>query len=91
MDPLTACQTVYGSNPFPEAVQVGDYLKNHASPGARIAVLGSEPEIYFYHRHSATGYIYTYSLMEPQSLCLGDAAGDDRRDRGRPARVCAYS
>ena len=29
--------------------------------------LGSEPEIYFYsHRHSATGYIYTYGLMEPQ-------------------------
>jgi hypothetical protein len=25
------------------------------------AILGSEPETYFYaHRHSATGYIYTY-------------------------------
>jgi len=32
-----------------------------------VAVLGSEPEIYFYaKRHSATGYIYTYPLMEPQ-------------------------
>src|ERR1035437_2228674 len=61
-DPLTACQTVYGANPFPEALQVGEYLKSHASPGARIAVLGSEPEIYFYaNRHSATGYIYTRS------------------------------
>jgi len=31
----------------------------------RIAVLGSEPEIYFYsHRRSATGYIYMYPLME---------------------------
>ena len=70
-DPLTACQTVYGSNPFPEAVRVGDYLKSHSVPGARIAVLGSEPEIYFYaRRHSATGYIYTYSLMEPQSHAL---------------------
>jgi hypothetical protein len=70
-DPLTACQTVYSGNPFPEAVQVGEYLKSHASPGARIAVLGSEPEIYFYaRRHSATGYIYTYSLMEPQSHAL---------------------
>src|SRR6185295_6955090 len=28
---------------------------------------GSEPEIYFYAgRKSATGYIYTYALMEPQ-------------------------
>ena len=71
MDPLTACRTVYGTNPFPEAVQVGDYLKSHAPSGARIAVLGSEPEIYFYaNRHSATGYIYTYSLMEPQSHAL---------------------
>jgi len=32
-----------------------------------VAVLGSEPEIYFYaQRHSATGYIYTYALMERQ-------------------------
>jgi len=29
--------------------------------------LGSEPQIYFYsQRHSTTGYIYTYGLMEPQ-------------------------
>ena len=52
-------------------MKVGDYLKHQAPPGARIAVLGSEPEIYFYaNRHSATGYIYTYSLMEPQSYAL---------------------
>jgi hypothetical protein len=70
-DPLTACQTVYGANPFPEALQVGEYLKSHSGPGARIAVIGSEPEIYFYaHRHSATGYIYTYGLMEPQRFAL---------------------
>ena len=32
-----------------------------------MAILGSEPEISFYaHRYSATGYIYTYGLMEPQ-------------------------
>jgi hypothetical protein len=30
-------------------------------------VLGSEPQIYFYsNRHSATGHIYTYGLMEAQ-------------------------
>ncbi len=71
MDPVAACRAVYHTNPFPEAVEVGAYLKSHASPGARIAVLGSEPEIYFYaDRHSATGYIYTYSLMEPQPYAL---------------------
>jgi hypothetical protein len=32
-----------------------------------MAVLGSEPELYFLsHRHSVTGYIYTYGMMEPQ-------------------------
>ena len=30
-------------------------------------MLGSEPQIYFYsQRRSATGYLYTYPLMEPQ-------------------------
>ena len=71
MDPLTASRAIYGSNPFPEAVEVGDYLKSHATNGARIAVLGSEPEIYFYSGlRSATGYIYTYGLMEPQPYAL---------------------
>jgi hypothetical protein len=64
---LTACRAVYGNNPFPEAQVISEYLNQHSSPNARIAVIGSEPEIYFYsRRHSATGYIYTYPLVEPQ-------------------------
>jgi hypothetical protein len=71
LDPLAACREIYGSNPFPEALTIADYLKAHTSPTARIAVLGSEPEIYFYsQRHSATGYIYTYGLMEEQKYAL---------------------
>jgi 4-amino-4-deoxy-L-arabinose transferase-like glycosyltransferase len=55
-----------GTNPFVEAVEIGRYLREHTSPDDRIAVVGSEPEIYFYaNRKSATGYIYTYPLMEP--------------------------
>ena len=66
-DSATACRRIYASNPFLEAQEVGEYLKTNASENARIAVFGSEPEIYFYsHRHSATGYIYTYGLMEDQ-------------------------
>ena len=62
-----AARTIYGANPFSEAVRVAEYLREHTNPTDTIAVLGSEPEIYFYaHRHSATGYIYTYCLMEPQ-------------------------
>jgi len=71
MDPLTACRTVYGENPFPEAVEVANYIKSHSLSTDRIAVLGSEPEIYFYsQRHSATGHIYMYGLMEPQKYAL---------------------
>ena len=58
---------VNGTNPFPESVKIGEYLRAESTPSDTIAVLGSEPQIYFYaQRPSATGYIYTYSLMEPQ-------------------------
>lgn len=53
------------SNPFYESLVVSKYIKNHSSETDTIAVLGSEPQIYFYsNRKSATGYIYMYGLME---------------------------
>ena len=62
-----ACRDVYGPNPFPEALEIAAYIQAHSSPQDRIAVMGSEPEIYFYaYRRSATGYIYTYALVENQ-------------------------
>ena len=58
-------RSIYGDNPFPEARQIAAYIQRHTSPEDTIAVIGSEPEIYFYaHRRSATGHIYTYALME---------------------------
>jgi hypothetical protein len=71
MNSLAACRNMYGSNPFPEAQTVSEYLKRETAEDARIAVIGSEPEIYFYsRRHSATGYIYVYPLVEPQKYAL---------------------
>jgi hypothetical protein len=67
VSPIEACGMIYPENPFLESVRIGDYVREHTRPDDTIAVLGSEPEIYFYsQRHSATGYIYTYGLMEPQ-------------------------
>ena len=67
MDPVAVGQARYATNPFPEAVVISQYLNAHVRAGEPIAVLGSEPEIYFYSkRHSATGFIYMYGLMEPQ-------------------------
>jgi len=67
LSPDAVCRVIYGGNPFPEAVEIGKYIKEHSEADAKVAVLGSEPEIYFYaQRKSATGYIYTYPLMEEQ-------------------------
>jgi hypothetical protein len=57
----------YAGNPFVEALELADYLKAHTQPDETIAVIGSEPQIYFYaDRRSATGHIYTYALVEEQ-------------------------
>ncbi len=71
VDPMLASRLVYGLNPFPESLKIADYIKKHSKGGDRIAVIGSEPQIYFYSdRHSATGYIYTYALMEEHDFAL---------------------
>lgn len=67
LSPDNVSRAIYGTNPFPEAVEIARYLRDHTTDGDRIAVFGSEPEIYFYaDRLSATGYIYMYGLMEDQ-------------------------
>jgi len=67
LTPEQASHTVYRGNPFPEAETVAAFIRTNSASHSCLAVLGSEPEIYFLScRHSATGYIYTYPLMEPQ-------------------------
>jgi hypothetical protein len=69
MSPWDLCRTLYGANPFPEAFDVARLVKSQTPKGAPLAIVGSEPEIFFYaDRPSATGYIYTYELMEPQKF-----------------------
>ena len=66
--PVEISHTIYAGNLFPETIKVAEYVRDHTDSSDKIAVFGSEPQIYFYsHRHSATGYIYTYPLMEPQT------------------------
>ncbi|MFQ5441155.1 MAG: ArnT family glycosyltransferase [Thermodesulfobacteriota bacterium] len=66
-DPVQISRTIYGPNPFPESIAVAEYIKANSNPDDYIAVLGSEPQIYFYSgRPSATGYIYMYPLTEDQ-------------------------
>jgi len=65
--PADASRMIYPESPFAESIKIAEYLREQTSPSDTIAVLGSEPQIYFYSdRHSATGYIYGYGLMEAQ-------------------------
>jgi hypothetical protein len=60
-------ETIYRDYPFVQSLAAASYIRQHSPADARIAVIGSEPEIYFYsQRHSASGYIYIYALNEPQ-------------------------
>ena len=67
MNDNEVAEVIYQRSPFIQSTAAAAYIRQHSSVDARIAVLGSEPEIYFYsQRHSATGYIYIYALNEPQ-------------------------
>jgi len=69
--PRKAVEEIYGSTVFGDARDAAEFIKANTTPTARIAVIGSEPEIYFYsRRRSATGHIYTYALMERQPHAL---------------------
>jgi hypothetical protein len=66
MTPAQACRDIYGINPFPESMEIARYLREHTAPDARLAIVGSEPQILFYAgRRTATPYLYVYPLMEP--------------------------
>jgi hypothetical protein len=71
MTPVEISRDLYGLDPFPEAIRISAYIREHTASNAPIAVLGSEPEIYFYtHRHSATPFLYTEPMVEPQPFAL---------------------
>jgi len=71
LTPYAVTRSIYGINPFPEAIVVADYIKKNSTKDDRVAVIASEPEIYFYaQRRAATGYVYTYSLMEEHQYAL---------------------
>ena len=68
--PVQASRATYaicGPNPFPESIAVAEYIRKHSKKEDKIAVLGSEAQIYFYSkRQSAAPYIYTYQMMETE-------------------------
>jgi hypothetical protein len=69
--PAAISRRLYAYNPFPESLEIAKFIEANSTKADRIAVLGSEPEIYFYSkRRSATGHIYMYGLMEKHDYAL---------------------
>jgi hypothetical protein len=65
LDDQAASRALHGANPFPEAREIALWLRDHASPDDRVAVLGSEPQIYFYSGlRPATPYLHAYELVQ---------------------------
>ena len=62
---IKATRLIYGLNPFAESLEIAKYIREHSQKNDKVAVLGSEPQIYFYSdRKSATRHLYMYPLME---------------------------
>ncbi len=71
MTPFQACRYMYDSNPFIESIEIAKYIESFSDKEDKIAVIGSEPEIFFYaHRHSATAYIVIYDVMRDQKFAV---------------------
>ena len=65
MTPTDISREIFAHNPFPESVEIARFIRTHTKENDKIAVIGSEPQIYFYSgRRSATGHIYMYGLAE---------------------------
>ncbi|MCX5678584.1 MAG: glycosyltransferase family 39 protein [Candidatus Omnitrophica bacterium] len=71
LNPVEACRDIYNRSPFAESVEISRYIEANSGKEARVLVLGSEPQIYFYlHRPAPVKYIYMYPLLESTPYAL---------------------
>ncbi|MDX2172132.1 MAG: glycosyltransferase family 39 protein [Bacteroidota bacterium] len=55
---------VYGNNPFPESMEIGNFINANSKPEDNIVLIGSEPQIYFYtHKKSPSRHAYFTSIV----------------------------
>ncbi|MES2568261.1 MAG: glycosyltransferase family 39 protein [Bacteroidota bacterium] len=58
-------RTVYGNNPFPESMEVANWINLNAKPEDNIVLLGSEPQIYFYtKKKSPSRHAYFAAIVD---------------------------
>ncbi len=64
--PAQLSRALYGLSAFVESEEIAAYLREHTAADETIAVLGSEPQLFYLSgRRSSSPHIYTYPLMEP--------------------------
>ncbi len=57
-------RVVYGNNPFPEAMKIGNFINANAKPEDNLVLIGSEPQIYFYtNKKCPSPYAYFTALV----------------------------
>lgn len=58
-------RTVYGNNPFPESMEIGNWINANSKPEDNIVLLGSEPQIYFYtKKRSPSRHAYFAAIVD---------------------------
>ena len=73
--PEAKMHRIYGTNPFPEAPALGDWLARRSDAQPVVFLYGSEPEVLFHaDARSASRYIYVY----PLNMALPSAATRQR-------------
>lgn len=56
---------LYGTNPFHSSKDIANVVNKNSRPEDTIAIIGSEPQMYFYSkRRASTKYLYMYPLGE---------------------------
>jgi hypothetical protein len=68
LTPGEVSRTLYGNDMFSVSDEIASYLRENSDRHAKVAIIGSEPQIYFNaQRTAATDYIYMYSLDRPHA------------------------
>jgi len=68
-DNIEVLRRVYEMNPFPEAKVIGDFIKNNTNEDDKIALLGSEPQVYIYSgRRGVSKDPYFTHLMQDTTI-----------------------
>lgn len=57
-------RAVYGNNPFPESMEIANYINANSKPEDQIVLIGSEPQIYLYtHKRSPSRHAYFAAIV----------------------------